>query len=187
MGIQIGLDNLVYSTLTKDDATGVTYATPVKIPGAISAKVSTKTNSATLYADDSAAETASAVGETEVEFNMKDLPLDVQAVILGHSVDKGVLVKKSSDIAPYIAMGFRSVKSNGKYKYVWLLKGKFETNDIEAKTLEDKPDFQTATIKGTFVAREFDKAYIKIADGDATGFVETTGTNWFTSVEPVVA
>jgi phi13 family phage major tail protein len=184
-GIQVGLDNLVYATLTKDDSTGVTYGVIKKVPGIINAKVSTKTNSATLYADDSAAETATAVGETEVEIETKELPLDVQSDWFGHTVVKGVMTKKSTDIAPYIAIGYRSVKSNGKYKYMWLLKGRFETPDFEGKTKEDKPNFVTPKTKGTFVARDYDKAYIRQADEEVTGFEPSTATNWFTSVEGI--
>ena len=70
----VGLDNLYYAVLTKDDETGVTYDTPVKIAGAIKVKVDPKSNSATLYADNGPAETVTALGEINVEienFNEK--------------------------------------------------------------------------------------------------------------------
>jgi phi13 family phage major tail protein len=92
-------------------------------------------------------------------------------------------VKKSTDTAPYIALMFKSKKSNGKYKYVKLLKGRFETPSFEGKTMEDKPTFVTPKLKIVFIAREFDKEYLRQADDDATGFEASTATNWFTAVE----
>jgi phi13 family phage major tail protein len=179
-GVQVGLSDLYYALLIKDDSTGVTYDTPVKIAGAINAKISPKTNTETLYADDGAAETATAMGEIDVEIQTKDIDLATQAALLGHTVSNGVILKSNTDNAPYVAIGFRSVKSNGKYRYIWLYKGKFTLPDQEYKTKEDKPTFQTPTIKGTFVKREKDGLWQAIGDEDETGF--TAGATWFTSV-----
>lgn len=181
-GVQVGLKDLYYAIQTQDD-TGVAYATPVKIAGAITAKVSPKTDTETLYADDGPAETASALGQIDVEINPKDISLDDQAALLGHTVTGGVIYKKSTDIAPYVAIGFKSIKSNGKYRYVWLYKGRFETPEQEYQTKEDKPNFQTPTLKGTFIKRDYDSAWQKIADEDHPDYVASIGTNWFTAVD----
>ena len=39
-------------------------------------------------------------------------------------------------------------------------------------------------ITGEAVAREFDKEWKREADTEAKDYVDTTGTSWFTSVEP---
>lgn len=180
-GVQIGLKDLYYALLTKDDDMAVTYETPAKIAGAINAKISPKVNTSTLYADDGPDEVATALGEIELEMEVKDLPLPVQAALLGHTLGTdGVLIKNASDIAPYVAVGFKSKKSNGKYRYVWLYKGKFEIQEQEYKTMEDKTEFQTPKIKGTFVKRQKDGAWQAIGDEDETGF--TAGATWFTKV-----
>jgi phi13 family phage major tail protein len=179
-GVRVGLRDLHYALLTKDDETGVTYQDPVKIAGAINAKISPKSNTETLYADDGPAETATSLGEIEVELEVKDLPLSVQAALLGHTVSNGVMIKNAGDTAPYVAMGFRSKKSNGKYRYVWLYKGKFELPEEEFATQEDKPKFQTPKIKGTFIKREYDGAWQAVGDEDETGF--TAGASWFDAV-----
>lgn len=180
-GVQVGLRDLHYATLTKDDASGVTYGTPVKIAGAINAKISPKMNSATLYADDGPDEVASALGEITVELQVKDLGLATQAALLGHTVgtDK-VMLKNADDVAPYVAIGFKSLKSNGKFRYVWLYKGKFQLPEQEYKTREDNPEFQTPSISGTFIKRQKDGAWQAIGDEDDTGF--TGGATWFTAV-----
>ncbi|WDU84208.1 major tail protein [Caloramator sp. Dgby_cultured_2] len=174
------MKDLYYAKLTKDDATGVTYETPILTAGAISAKVSPKSDTQTLYADDGAFETASQLSEITVELELADLPLSVQADLLGHTVTNGVLEAKNTDQAPYVAIGWRSLKSNGKYRYYWLLKGKFQIPDDESKTKEDKANFQTAKITGTFVARIYDGKWKMVGDEDETGF---DALNWFSETK----
>ncbi|CEH28861.1 phage tail protein [Aneurinibacillus migulanus] len=182
-GVRVGLKNLHYALLTKDDATGATYGAPKKIIGAITANISPSTNTETLYSDDGPSDVASALGEITVELNVKDLPLDIQAELLGHTLGSdGVLLKNANDQAPYVAIGFESLKSNGKKRFVWLYKGKFQPAEEEYQTKEDSPTFQTPTIEGTFVKREFDGNWQAVGDEDATGFTEATAAAWFTSV-----
>lgn len=54
--------------------------------------------------------------------------LTSRAKLQGDKVVEGVL------IAPTLALGFKSKKNNGKYRYVWLLKGKFELTADEYDT-----------------------------------------------------
>jgi len=100
----------------------------------------------------------------------------------------GVLIENKNDIAPTIALGFRSKKSNGKYRYVWLLKGKFELTADEYDTEAEKPQPKSAKLKGSFYAREFDGNFRFIADEDEVGVDLAIITAWFTAVpdEPVV-
>lgn len=178
----IGLKNLVYSKLTKDDEVGVTYSEVKKIAPAINARISPKTEISNLYADDGAVETVTSLGEIEVELEISDLPIDIQADLQGHTVNAGVIIKKSTDTAPYVAIGFKSEKANGSYRYKWLYKGKFSLFEEEFKTKEDKVEFQTPKLKATFVKRLFDDAWEATADEDAVDFNPLTATNWFTSV-----
>ncbi|WP_270577995.1 major tail protein [Caldibacillus thermoamylovorans] len=182
-GVVVGLKDLHYAKLTNDDTTGVVYETPKKIAGAITATISPTTNSATLYADDGAAETASSLGEISVTLNTKDLPKAIQADLLGHKVNSdGVLVRSADDVAPYVAIGFRSMKSNGQYRYIWLYKGKFQPHEQSYQTKGDTPTFQTPTINGVFVKREIDNRWQAEVDADDENVNATVITNWFTSV-----
>jgi phi13 family phage major tail protein len=61
-----------------------------------------------------------------------------------------------------------------------LLKGKFQIPDDESKTKEDKANFQTAKITGTFVARIFDGKWKLVGDEDESGFV---ATDWFSETK----
>lgn len=174
----IGVENLVYAVLT--DEAALTYGTPALISPAINVKISPKSNSDTLYADNRAVETVSSMGEVDVEIETQDLPLEVQAVLLGHTLDTAskVMSYEADDIAPYAAIGFKVKKANGKYRYIWLLKGKFSEPEEEHATQEGGTKFQTPKLKGTFLTRA-DGKWKYTADEDS-GFAD--GANWFAKV-----
>lgn len=178
----IGLRDVHYAILSKDDATGVTYGTPKKMSGAISANVNPNTSSATLFADDGPYESSTTLGEIELELNMADLSGEVQAALLGHTYKDGVLIKKASDQAPYVAVGYRSLKSNGSYRYTWLYKGKFTDGEQANATKGDSIEYSTPTITGAFVKRDFDDVWQAEVDSDNEDLGAEVVTNWFKSV-----
>lgn len=174
----VGLKDIHVALLNQDG----TYETPVRLAKAIEASITPNVNSTTLYADDRAVETVSSLGEIEVELNIDDLSTEKYALIMGKTINTdGVVVDKADDVAPYVALGFRSQKANGAYRYVWLYKGKFEPSEESYKTKEDSIEFQTPTIKAKFVAREDGKWRAKV-DSDDPGVNQTVITNWFTAV-----
>jgi phi13 family phage major tail protein len=183
MPVRIGLKNLYYAILTKDDSTGVAYNVPVKIAGLISAKTSPASDTLTVYADDGPSEQVNQLGTIALDLETKDLPLEVQAALLGHTVSGGMIIKKDTDIAPYVAIGYQSTKNNGKNRLMWLLKGKFSLPDDEDKTKEDKASAQTPKISGTFMRRDYDGQWQRVTDEDMASFIPSVGQNWFTSVE----
>lgn len=183
-GVKIGLRNLVYALLDNDPTDGsttATYLTPVKVPGVIQANVSTNSSSDTVFADDGPYETASTTGQISIEINLADLPLETQAAWLGSTISGGILLSKSGDVPPWVAIGFKTLKSNGKYRYVWYNKGKFSVPDDNNESKGDSVSFKTPTITGTFVKRDCDDEWRRQADEDHTDYVASIGTNWFNS------
>lgn len=178
----IGLKDLHYSKVKKDDKTTLEYDAVNNIAGAINASIKPKTSSETLYADDGPADTVSALGEVEVEFEAQDLPLEIQADLLGHTIKDGVLIKNASDLAPYVALGFKSLKSNSKYRYVWMLKGRFELIEESYETKGDKVNFQTPKIKGSFIKTDNNGDWQYTGDEDMTDFTTDKAANWFKKV-----
>lgn len=176
---KVGLSRFHYAKLTKDDITGVSYSEPVAVPKLKTVSIKTSADTVTDYADNGPSDVASSLGEITVEIELSELPLKVQADLLGHTIDKGVMVQKADDTAPMVAIGFVGLKSNGKKRYVWMLKGQFQIPDDDYKTKGEKVEFQSQKISGKFVIRDYDGAYKKTADEDAEGYVETTGQNWF--------
>lgn len=180
-GVLIGLRNVVYAKLTADPETGkATYDAVKNLKGAITANVNPNASNETLFADDGPYETASTIGQIGLELNVADLPLEVQADLFGHTIDsEGILIRKSSDTPPWLAVGFKSLKSNGKYRYTWLAKGKFGLPEQNNQTKGDSVNFNTPTTSGSFVKRVCDDEWERHIDEDQDTFTQAVADNWF--------
>ena len=189
MARQMGLKDIHIAILTEDIASGATYETPEKLERAISAKLSPKSNTENIYSDDSVEDVIAAFEGVDVEIEVNQLSLASRAKLQGAKVVKGVLIENKDDIPPTIAIGFKSKKTNGKYRYVWLLKGKFELSSDEYDTEAEKPNPKSAKLSGKFYARDFDGNYRFIVDEDGTGVDASIVSSWFTKVpdEPVTS
>lgn len=182
MPVQVGLKDVYYAIMNTDPAGGTpTYAAPVRMVGAITANINPNTNSETLYADDGPNEVATTLGAIGLELNVVDVDLDTQAALLGHTVTGGVLKRLASDTPPWVAIGFRSLKSNGNYRYTWLAKGKFQLPEQNNETKGDQINFQTPTLNGSFVKRDSDDEWERHIDEDHVDYVAAMGSAWFTS------
>lgn len=158
MATRIGCDNLVYVPMDKEDTatTAPTYGTVVPAIGVMSININPNGSQETLFADDGPMETASTMGKVEVEIQKAELTTKNKADLLGHQIDSnGALVYGDSDVPPWVAIGFRTLKSNGHYRYVWLYKGKFTEPEDQNETKGDSINFQTDTISGQFVRLNF--------------------------------
>ena len=177
-----GLKDIHIAMLMADVSTGTTYELPTKLERSIKASLKPKASQVKNYSDDAVEEVINSFDSVDVEIEVNTLSIESRAILQGATIVKGVLVEKKTDIAPTLALGFMAKKSNGKYMYVWLYKGTFELCEDTYETEEEKTKTQTAKLKATFYAREYDDAYRIIADEDATGYLPTTGTEWFTKV-----
>lgn len=181
-GVKIGLNNLVYAKLISDPEPGqgnAVYDTVKPIRGAIQANINPNSSTETLFADNGPFDTASTTGQITLELNVADIPLEVQADLLGATITGGVLINKAEDIPPWVAVGFKSLKSNGKYRYVWLAKGKFSIPEDNNESKTDSISFQTPTIQGSFVKRDCDDEWRRMIDEDHIDYIPTMGANWF--------
>jgi phi13 family phage major tail protein len=188
MARQMGLKDIHIAILKEDTESGTTYEVPEKLEKAIAAKLSPKLNSENIYSDDSVEDVITAFEGVDVEIELNQLSLTSRAKLQGAKIVKGVLIENKNDIAPTIALGFKSKKTNKKYRYVWLLKGKFELTSDEYDTEAEKPNPKTAKLTGKFFSREYDGNYRFIADEDSEQVDTSIITSWFTKVpdEPTV-
>jgi phi13 family phage major tail protein len=178
----IGLKDLHYSKLINDDETGAIYGEPKRIAPGISVGMTTSSNTSTLYADDGPAATDSSLGTTELTINTSDLPTDVEADLLGHKINEsGVMVENAEDMAPYVAIGFRSKTSDGAEMFVWLLKGKFSIPQHSYQTKGENIEYQTPTITGQFLKRDFDGDWRYKVKSNDEGVDPALVENWFTN------
>jgi phi13 family phage major tail protein len=179
---KIGVDNLHFYPLIKDDETGVSYGAAVAVPGTVSLEINPSTDNATLYADNMAWETANSMGEVEVSIELADLPKSVQAALLGHSIDTttGRLIAKSTDESPYVGISFAALKGNGATRYVRLAKGRFIEGEDNYQTKGESVEFQTQTINANFVVRKYDRVWKETVDSDdKESGVAATIADWF--------
>lgn len=176
------LRNLHFALLTGDTAAGLEYSKPEPLVGAISAKITPSSNQDKLWADDGPFDVASTLGDISLELELATLPLKAQATLLGHTYEDGVLTMKDTDEPPYLAIGFMSQPRPGRFRFVWLYKGKFALVEDEYATATDSAAWRTPKLRATFVKREHDGKWQAIADSADAGF---TGADfWFKSVYP---
>jgi phi13 family phage major tail protein len=184
MSRQIGLKDVSFAPLTKDDTTAATYGTVKKYERSISAKITPKSSSENEYSDDTIEDVVTQFDSVDVEIELNQLSLATRAFLQGAKLVNGVLIESKDDIPPYVYMAFKSKKANGKYRYVALFKGKFELPTDNFETQADKIKTQTATIKGTFMAREFDGNWRLIGDEDVDG-ANSSLSEWLTTVPTI--
>lgn len=191
MATRIGCDNLVYAKMTTEDteSTAPSYGTVTPAPGVMSVNINPNGAQETLFADDGPMETASTLGKIEVEIQKAALTTQNKADLLGHQIDaKGAIVYGDSDVPPWVAIGFRTLKSNGNYRYVWLYKGKFTEPEDANETKGDSINFQTDTISGQFTRLNMSYAvggkkvrpWKYEIDQDDDGADAETISSWFT-------
>lgn len=154
MATRIGVSNFHYAKMTKEETLteAPTYEAPTSAPGLMSLNINPNAGMDTLFADDGPFETATTIGNIEVEVQKNALTTQNKADLLGKVVDdRGGLVSSSTDIPPWVAIGFKSLKSNGNYRYCWLYKGKFMDPEDNNETKGDSINWQSDTITGNFV------------------------------------
>lgn len=173
--VNVGLENLVYAKLIKDEKGNIQYGPVQLFAPAIQANVDTTSEMSTLYADNGPIIVNSNIGETKVKLGISEIPQDVLSDITGQKLVKGVIVWKKGVVPPYVALGFTGTKEDGNVRHVWLTKGRFGIPGIDWKTAEDKTDFQTEEIEGTFIQRS-DKVFKITGDSSVEGYEEYRDT-----------
>lgn len=191
--IKVGCDNLVYAIMTGEDTatSAPTYAAIKTAPGVMSVNINPNGSIDTCFADDGPFESATTLGKIEVEIQKAYLTTENKADLLGKTIDaNGALIHASNDTPPYVAVGFRSLKSNGAYRYVWLYKGRFLDPEDNNETRGESINFQSDTLKGQFAKLDYPVtiggkkkyAYKYELDEDHPGANASVMTNWFNSV-----
>ncbi len=190
----VGVDSLYIAEVTQDDANGYVAGTPAWLAPLAELTLEPATNSETQYADNQAYDVMDAVGETKITATITNLDAETYALITGQVFDATTgRVYENEGTPPYFALGFRSLKSNGKYRYYWFQKVKFGLPKEEAATKTDTPDFKTRemTITAIKTVYQFDLGDINDSVKRVWGDEDTdsfSATGWFTQVQtPAVA
>lgn len=179
---KIGLQNFLYGALTEDAQGNATYGTAKKPARAISCNVSITNNDVRLYADDVVAESDTSFSAGTVTIGIDDEDIEMMGDLLGHTVTDGEMVRKATDVAPYVGFGRILTKMvNGvlKYKVEFLTKVKFSEPSAEETTRGETVEFGTSELEGTVVTLA-DGTWSKCKTFDTIAEARTYLTGLFT-------
>ena len=183
-----GCRDFYIAKLTQNDAKAYVAETPVKLARAIKAKVDEKWSSEKIYSDDGTEEVINSYEGTEIELEVNALAPQDRQILFGQLYENGFLVKSKDDLAPELALGYRTKRRNGKYEFVWLYCGKFGQGvDDEHETQAEKVTGKSNTIKGDFYDRQKDGLYQIVVDEsnllDEHADAKAAITDWFSKVQ----
>lgn len=184
----IGLDKLYYAKITEAEDGEETYGTPEILAKAISAELSVELAEATLYADDGASEVVKDFKSGKLTLGVDDIGITAAQNLTGAAADdNGVLISAGENVAPPVAIGFRALRANGKYRYFWLYRVIFGIPSANLQTKGDSITFQTPSIEGTVMRRNKPDAKVthpwkaEVSEG-ASGVTAETISGWFGQV-----
>ena len=149
---KIGLNNFRYFELTESDDGGAIYGAAKKPGKAVSCSVEVTASDAKLYADDAVAESDSGFSSGTVTMTLDENDIPTQAALLGHTVEDGLMIRSTSDTAPYVGLGRIVTKMVGgvkKYEVEFLNKVQFSEPSQDNDTRGEDLEFGTPEIEGT--------------------------------------
>ena len=186
---KIGLDSLYIAAVSADSLAAYTAGTPQWLAPAAEASLEPTTSFEIQYADDSPYDVMTGEAGTSINLKITNLDPESLALITGRVWDaaSGRMFDNKGE-APYFALGFRSKKSNGSYRYYWFYKGKFSMPKEEIATKGEKPEPKTLELTYTAIQTVYqwtigsvtDTMKRVIGDQDSTGF---SATGWLTQVQ----
>ena len=155
-----GVDNLYIAKVTKDDATAFTCDTPIHLAPVAEVGKTTDSASESHYYDNKAMIVVSSESADTITITMAPPELERLALITGKSFDAttGMLVdgERNND---YFAIMYRTKGTDGKYRYVSRLKGRFSIPEESNQTENDGTDTTNSSIEFTsiYTTHEFTK------------------------------
>lgn len=190
----IGLDSIYVATVTADSASAYTAGTPEILAPAAEISMKPVSSQETQYADNQPYDVFASEAETDMEITLTGVPSEMLALILGGVFNAASgRVWDNAGTPPYMALGFRAMKSTGTYRYYWFQKVMFSPPEEGAATKADKATPKTIkltckaikTIYKWNLGSVTDSVKRVYGDEDTDNF---SATSWFSQVQvPSVA
>ncbi|GAB6150205.1 major tail protein [Clostridium novyi] len=147
----VDLKKLYIAELKKDNMEEVEFGTPTYYEGIKEIGLKPKMNSDPFFAEGIQWTVEETLEGIEVEVDVVDLTTEQEAFLLGHKLaTDGGIIYGANDKAPEVAILFKSLKGNGKARYMVLYKGAFTISDENYKGKEGKANFQSKKLKASF-------------------------------------
>ncbi|MFZ3150250.1 MAG: major tail protein [Anaerolineaceae bacterium] len=190
----VGLDELHAALVIQDDTNRYAADIPEMFAPATNATAEPTSSQETQYANNGPFDVLVSEGETKITLETTNIPIEVLAKYLGKIYDTAsgrMFDQGAGATPPDAALSFRSMKSNGHYRYFQYLKGKFSVPKDEASTVKEKKEPKPMQIIFTAVntIHLFDLGAVTgtvkrvIGDEDSLNF---SGATWFAHVQTPV-
>jgi len=160
-----GVEGVVIAEVTGDDnETGGGYVTSAVEPLVPVAEIgkTTESGSDAHYYDNQPMIVINSEGPDEITITGAGMTLEMLAKITGKSYDPttGMFVDSQRQ-ERYFALGYKTKDSDGKYRYVWRLKGTFAIPDDNHATEDDGTDANGTelTFTGIYTTHKFTKGW----------------------------
>jgi phi13 family phage major tail protein len=185
----IGLDQIYFALVTADTAAAYTAGTPAVLAPAAEISMKPVSSQETQYADNQAYDVFASEAETDMEITLTGVPSATISTLLGSTLDVASgRVYDNGGTPPYCALGFRAMKSNGKYRYYWFQKVRFSPPEEGAVTKADKATPKTIKLACKAIKTVYkwnlgsvtDSIKRLFGDEDTTNF---SATSWFSQVQ----
>ena len=156
--VEYGLCNVFYSLATYNSETEkYTYATPKRLPGAVTLTLSAVGQMDKFYADNIAYYTTETNGGYEGDIELANLPNDFRTEILGAKFDdNGILLESSEAVQKEFALLFQFEGDVTQKKHI-LYRCASSRPEISSSTKEDKATYNKRKLSITAMARKNDK------------------------------
>lgn len=184
----IGCNSLHIAEVTKDDAKGTAWETPVSIPSLISISIKDQKENVTFYSDDKIEQVIPAFSGKEVTIELGYLTAEVEAMISGNTYKNGLYVQKADAVAKEYALLFKAPLSRGGERYCCLFKGVLAKDESEYKGKGESIESSTTKLTGVFMpllSNGLVETKADSTDANLTQEVKTLIANWFTQVPNV--
>lgn len=186
----IGVDQVYIAEVNTDTVATWDADTPEYLAPVAEIKLEPNVSSETQYADDGPYDVMTGEGETKITVTLTGVPAEMLAKLTGEIFDPATgRVSERGATAPWIALSFRSQKSDGGYRYYQFAKGRFTKPKQSAVTRGEKPDPQTVELEYSAVKTTHPfSMYGSVTDGfkviwGDSGTTNFSATGWFTSVQ----
>ena len=134
------------------------------------------------YAEDIESDVLYPDPEVMIILEIKELPIELQKILFGQAAkdSNGVYTFTSGTTPPYFAFGFKALKANGAYRWVWYYKCRVKPMDETFQTKEKEQTRQQDKLEIVAIKRTYDSYVSAKVDSDTSG--APTASAFFTGV-----
>ena len=151
-----GVDSLVYAKVIKDTREEIVFGVVKPLAPVAEIGKTTESSSESHYYDNAPKIVITSTNSDNLKFQVAVLDLPTLAEITGQDYlpDLGALVEGEQE-EQYIAVGYRTKGTDGKYRYVWRYKGIFSIPDETSHTEENNTNTNNMELNWTGVTTNY--------------------------------